>query len=144
MSNAGPITVKVMVKSSLRKVWDYWTKPEHIVGWAFASDDWEAPHAENDVHAGGRFKTTMAAKDKSSRFDFTGTYTKVVPNGVLEYTIDDGRKVSVIFTELAQGVQVTEMFDPENTHTREQQREGWQAILENFKKYVEAHHRKHH
>jgi uncharacterized protein YndB with AHSA1/START domain len=122
----------------MQTVWEYWNKPEHIVQWAFASDDWEAPAAENDLHVGGRFKTTMAAKDKSTSFDFTGTYTKVGEHEIIEYTMDDGRKVSVRFEITDDNhTKIIETFDPENENSEEMQRSGWQAILDNFKKHVE-------
>lgn len=133
------ITVETIVKSPISKVWEYWNKPEHIVHWAFASDDWEAPEAENDLRIDGRFKTTMAAKDKSARFDFTGTYTNVKENERIEYNIDDGRHVKVIFSEVPEGVRLIEIFDPETENSQEVQRAGWQTILDNFKKYTEAH-----
>lgn len=112
--------------------------PEHIVKWAFASDEWEAPHAENDVRAGGRFKTVMAARDKSSSFDFAGAYTTVRMYRLLEYTLDDGRKVKVEFAELPSAVKITETFEAEEVNSVEMQRAGWQAILDNFKKSAES------
>lgn len=115
-----------------------WNRPEHITGWAFASDDWEAPAVENDLRVGGRFKTRMAAKDKSAGFDFAGVYTSVQEHKLIEYNMDDGRHVKVEFAKLPNGVQVTETFEPENTFPVEMQRSGWQAILENFRKYTEA------
>jgi uncharacterized protein YndB with AHSA1/START domain len=131
------ITVQTVVKAHIAEVWECWNKPEHIIGWAFASDDWEAPTAQNDLRVGGKFKTTMAAKDKSSSFDFTGTYTAVRENELIEYELDDDRQVRVEFTELPEGVRITESFEPENQNPEEMQRSGWQAILDNFKKYVE-------
>jgi uncharacterized protein YndB with AHSA1/START domain len=136
MKNA--ITVQTTVNAPVAKVWEYWNKPEHITGWAFASDDWEAPAAENDVRVGGKFKTVMAAKDKSSSFDFTGIYTAVKEHELIEYTMDDGRRVKVEFTQLPEGVKITETFDPEKENPEDVQRSGWQAILDNFKKYVES------
>ncbi len=137
-----PITVETIVKAPLDKVWASWTEPQHIVGWAFASDDWEAPSAENDLRTDGRFKTNMAAKDKSVGFDFTGTYTKVKEKELIEYVMDgeDRRHVKVTFEETSEGIKVTETFDPENENSEELQRGGWQAILNNFKKYVEGLH----
>lgn len=136
--NNTPITIQTTINAPIDKVWEYWNKPEHIEKWAFAQDDWEAYGAENDLRVGGTFKTTMAAKDKSASFDFTGTYTKVDEHEVIEYTMDDGRKVSVKF-ETVDGdkTKVTETFDPESENSAEMQRAGWQAILDNFKKYVE-------
>lgn len=135
MKNA--ITVETIVKAPMSKVWVYWNKPEHITSWAFASDDWEAISPENDLRVGGKFKTTMAAKDKSASFDFTGIYTAVNEHELIEYDMDDGRHVRVEFVQAPEGVKVTETFDPENENSEEKQRSGWQAILNNFKKYTE-------
>ncbi len=131
------ITVEVEVNAPMDKVWEYWNKPEHITNWAFASDDWQAEALENDLRVGGKFKTVMAAKDKSSSFDFMGTYTAVKENEIIEYDMDDGRHVKTEFEETPDGVKITETFDPENENSEEMQRSGWQAILDNFKKYVE-------
>lgn len=138
MENLPPITVEVVVRVPVEKAWKVWTAPEHIVKWAFASDNWEAPYAENDVREGGRFKTVMTAKDKSAEFDFTGTYTRVEKPHVLEYEIDGGRRVKVKFTELPDRTHVTETFDPETENTEAMQRAGWQAIIDNFRKYAES------
>lgn len=136
--NKNPITVEATIKAPISKVWEYWNKPEHIVKWAFAQDDWEAPAAENDLRVGGMFTTTMAAKDKSASFDFAGTYTTVTEHERIEYDMTDGRHVKIEFTQLPDGVNVVETFDPESENSEEKQKEGWQAILNNFKKYVEA------
>ncbi len=135
-----PITVETVVKAPIEKVWDYWNNPKHIPGWAFASDDWEAPSAENDIRTGGRFKTVMAAKDKSAAFDFTGTYTDVKEHSLIEYDMDgaDKRHVKVEFAQTPDGVKIIETFDPENENPEDMQRSGWQAILDNFRKYVES------
>jgi uncharacterized protein YndB with AHSA1/START domain len=132
------ITIETTVNAPVAKVWDYWTKPEHITHWAFASDDWEAPRAENDLRVGGTFVTVMAAKDKSASFDFGGTYTKVEEHAAIDYTIGDGRTVKVIFESVPEGTHITETFDMESQNSEERQLSGWQAILDNFKKYVEA------
>ena len=132
------ITVEALVKAPVEKVWKCWNEPEHIKGWAFASDDWHAPYSENDVRTDGKFKTTMAAKDGSFSFDFEGVYTNVQHNKVIEYTMGDGRKVKVIFTANGNETKVTETFDPESENPIEMQRGGWQAILDNFKKYTES------
>lgn len=137
--NKTPITVQAVVKAPMDKVWDYWNKPEHITKWAFAQDDWEAPSAENDLRVGGKFKTVMAAKDKSTNFDFAGTYTVVNEHALIEYDMTDGRHVKVEFTDTPEGVKVVTTFDPEGENTEEVQRSGWQAIADNFKKYVESH-----
>jgi uncharacterized protein YndB with AHSA1/START domain len=132
-----PITIEAVIKAPISKVWEYWNESEHIKQWAFASDHWEAPAAENDLRVGGKFKTTMAAKDKSTSFDFGGTYTAVKEHELIEYDMDDGRHVKTIFAELPEGVKVVTTFDPENENPDEMQRSGWQAILDNFKKHVE-------
>lgn len=142
--NSNTITIEVTVNAPLAKVWEYWNKPKHIVRWAFASADWEASSAENDVWTGGKFKTRMQAKDKSAAFDFIGTYTNIKEHGLIEYDMDKAkaetrsRHVTVEFLETPEGVKITETFDPEKTNPLEMQRSGWQAILDNFKKYVET------
>lgn len=131
------ITVETTVKAPAEKVWQYFTAPEHITKWCQASDDWHAPYADNDLRNGGKFKTTMAAKDGSFSFDFGGVYTNVQKHKVIEYTLGDERKVSVIFHSNGSETKVTETFDAESTHSVDMQRDGWQAILNNFKKYTE-------
>lgn len=132
------ITVETIVKAPLEKVWNYWNQPEHITKWAFASDDWEAPIAENDVRIGGKFKTRMESKtDKTQGFDFEGTYTSVKEHELIEYDMSDRRHVKVEFQKTPEGVKITESFDPESENSEELQRNGWQAILNNFKKYTE-------
>lgn len=132
------ITVETTVNAPVKKVWSYWSTPEHIMQWCQASDDWHAPYADNDLKTGGKFKTTMAAKDGSFSFDFEGVYDKVEEYKTIEYTMPDGRKVSVHFTADGDQTKVTETFDPETTHSAEMQKSGWQAILDNFKKHTEA------
>lgn len=135
MSN--PITIKTTINASLATVWECWTTPEHITHWACASDDWEAPEAENDLRLGGVFRTRMSAKDGSASFDFGGTYTRVDKCAHIGYTMDDDRKVSIDFVETPGGVHIEQTFDPENENPEDMQRAGWQAILDNFKAYVE-------
>lgn len=137
MENNTSITVETTVNAPVEKVWEFWSNPEHITKWSFASPDWHTPYADNDLRVGGEFKSTMAAKDGSMSFDFGGTYTTVDTNKKIEYTLGDGRKVSIIFDALSENTRVTETFDAENTHPIEMQRGGWQAILDNFKKYTE-------
>ncbi|MBX4198267.1 SRPBCC domain-containing protein [Candidatus Parcubacteria bacterium] len=134
------ITVQSIINAPIEKVWEMWTKPEHIVNWAFASDDWEAPEAENDVRTGGTFKTVMAAKDGSSKFDFGGTYTNVKEHELIEYDMngEPKRHVKIVFTQTPEGVNIVQTFDPENENSEEMQRSGWQSILDNFKKYTES------
>jgi uncharacterized protein YndB with AHSA1/START domain len=136
-----PITITTTINAPVEKVWDMWTLPEHITNWAFASDTWEAPYADNDVTVNGRFKTTMSAKDGSASFDLTGTYTGVEVHKLIAYTMDgdDARKVSTTFESNGETTTITETFDPEHENPIEMQRDGWQSILDNFKKYVESH-----
>jgi len=136
--NQQPITIERVIKAPMEKVWSDWTEPEHIEHWAYAADDWEASDAENDLRAGGRFKTHMGAKDGSAGFDFGGTYTAVEDHKLIEYDLDDGRHVKTVFVETPEGVKVTQTFDPEQENPVEKQRAGWQAILDNFKRYAEA------
>ena len=131
------ITVQSAINASIDKVWNFWTLPEHITKWSFASPDWHTPFAENDLKEGGKFKSTMAAKDGSMSFDFEGEYTLVKQNKAIEYIMADGRKVEISFNEIPNGVEVIESFDPETQNPEEMQRGGWQAILDNFKSYVE-------
>ena len=132
------ITVQSNINASIKKVWECWTLPDHITKWCFASPDWHSQYAENDLRVGGKFKTNMAAKDGSMSFDFGGEYTLVKQNVAIEYIMDDGRKAVIAFKETANGVEVIESFDPESVNPEEMQRGGWQAILDNFKKYVEG------
>jgi uncharacterized protein YndB with AHSA1/START domain len=133
------ITVQARVLAPIEKVWNFWTDPKHIVHWNNASDDWHTPSAENDLRAGGRFLWRMEAKDGSFGFDFSGTYTKVEPQKHIEYTLDDGREVKISFVSEGYETTVTELFEAENENPAELQQAGWQAILDNFKKYVEAY-----
>ncbi len=132
-----PITVYTSVESPLEKVWDCFTQPEHIVNWNFASDDWCCPKMENDLRVGGKFSSTMASKDETTSFDFEGTYQEVEKHKKIVSSMADGRKVTVRFNELEGKVILTENFDPEHTNPLDMQRSGWQAILDNFKKYTE-------
>jgi len=136
--NKNPITIETLVNAPIEKVWDSWNNPQHIVNWAFASDDWEAPYAENDLRVGGTFTTTMAARDKSASFDFGGVYTAVKEHELIEYDMTDQRHVKAEFTQTPEGVRIVQAFDPEGENTNEVQRSGWQAILDNFKKYTES------
>ena len=133
-----PITVEATIHSPLEKVWKCWSAPEHITKWCQASDDWHAPHAENDLTAGGKFKTTMAAKDGSFSFDFSGTYTDVIEHKKIAYVLDDQRKVEILFAAEGNTTKITETFDPENMNPIDMQRDGWQEILNSFKKYTES------
>ena len=132
------ITVQSAVKAPVEKVWQLWTKPEHITKWNFASDDWHSPAADNDLRAGGRFSVRMEAKDGSFGFDFGGVYDEVKPNESLSYTMDDGRKATVTFAGNTGETVVTTIFDAETQNPVDMQRAGWQAISDNFKKYAEG------
>ena len=132
------ITVEQIINAPVAKVWDYWTKPEHITKWCNASDDWHTPRAENDVRPGGSFVSRMEAKDGSMGFDFGGVYDDVKNHEYMAYTLGDGRKVKINFSANGNSTKVVESFEAENTHPEEMQRSGWQAILDNFKKYTEG------
>jgi uncharacterized protein YndB with AHSA1/START domain len=132
------ITVETLIDANVEKVWEYWTNPKHLTHWVFASDDWHAPYADNDLRTNGKFKTTMAAKDESFSFDFEGVYTDVKPHSLIEYVIADGRKVKVDFISQGNATKVVEAFEAESENPIEMQKGGWQAILDNFKKYTEA------
>ena len=132
------ITVFTTVNSPIKKVWDSWTSPVHIVNWNNASDDWHTPQASNDLRKDGRFTFTMAAKDGSFSFDFAGTYTSVEPEKKISYIMDDGRVANVCFEQESNAVKITEEFQAENFHSVEMQEAGWQSILNNFKKYTEG------
>ena len=120
------------------RVWACWVQPEHITQWNQASADWHSPSAENDLRVGGQFCFRMEARDGSMGFDFRGTYQEVVPQERIVYTIEDGRKVDIRFTQEADQVRVVEMFEPENEHDPELQQAGWQAILDHFAQYTAA------
>ena len=131
------ITVEVTVQAPGSKTWNYWTNPVHITHWNFASEDWHCPTAENDIRPGGRLSWRMEAKDGSFGFDFAGVYEKITPQKLIRYQLDDGRKVSINFSELKGSTIVTEVFEMEDVNSAELQKNGWQAILDNFRKYVE-------
>ena len=131
------ITVQTKVNAPVEKVWDYWTSPQHITQWNSASEDWHTPRAENDLREGGKFSARMEAKDGSFGFDFGGVYDNVQPHKYIEYTIGDGRKVKIDFAADGNKTKVTENFEAESTNPEEMQKGGWQAILNNFKKYTE-------
>lgn len=132
------IAVETTIKASVSKAWNLWTDPKHIIHWYYASDDWHAPYAENDLWVNGKFKTRMAAKDGNSGFDFEGTYSNIVKNEKIEYTIPDGRKVEITFSEKGGETRIVEEFEMETINPYELQKGGWQAILNNFKKYAES------
>lgn len=132
------ITVQTSVKAPKELVWKYFTEPEHIVNWYHASDDWHTPKATNDLQVGGKFNFRMEAKDGSFGFDFEGVYEQIISNELIEYSLADDRKVIIEISSVADITIVTETFDTETENPVKVQRSGWQAILDNFKKYTEA------
>lgn len=133
------ITIEAAINADLKRVWNAWSNGEDMVHWNFASDDWCCPHASSDLRVGGKFTSRMEAKDGSFGFDFEGVFTRVDVEKALHYTMPDGRTVEVDFIQEENGVRVIERFDAETENPVEMQRAGWQAILNNFKKYVESH-----
>lgn len=132
------ITIETLVKAGLAKVWDAWNTPDDVRQWNAANDEWHTTTSRIDLREGGTFVSRMEAKDGSMGFDFEGTYTRVVPRQLVEYRMSDGREVQVTFAEQEGGVLVTETFDAETENSAELQRQGWQAILDNFARHVEA------
>lgn len=132
------ITVERVVKAKPNQVWDAWNNPADIKQWNAAQDDWHTTRSAVDLREGGKFSSRMEAKDGSAGFDFEGTYTRIVPHKTIEYQMSDGREVKVEFVERAGGVLVKETFDAETENPPEVQRQGWQAILDNFGRHVEA------
>jgi uncharacterized protein YndB with AHSA1/START domain len=132
------ITIESIISADAKKVWDYYTNPEHITKWNFASDDWHCPSAENDLRIGGKFKSRMEAKDGSFGFDFEGVYDEVINQKKIAYTMPDGRLVITKFEDHNGKIKVTTTFEAENENPVEMQRAGWQSILDNFKKYIDS------
>ena len=132
------ITVEEVIHAETKKVWDYWTTPGHITKWNFAADDWQCPRAENDLRSGGKYFARMEAKDGSFGFDFEAIYDEVIDGEKITYTMGDGRQATTTFENLGSTTKVTTIFDAESTNSIEMQQEGWLAILNNFKKYVEG------
>ena len=130
------IAIETTVDAPLEQVWSAWVTPDDITLWNFASDDWCCPDAKIDLVVGGRFTYRMEAKDGSFGFDFEGKFTAIDPCKAIEYVLDDDRKVTITFTQSEAGVRVIETFEAEDEHSAEQQRQGWQCILENFKKHI--------
>jgi uncharacterized protein YndB with AHSA1/START domain len=131
------IMIQAEINAPVEHVWKLYTEPEHIKKWNNASDDWHTPKAENDLVVGGKFLFRMEAKDGSSGFNFEGNYDKVKTNELIEYSIADGRKVKVTFTRNNANTRISITFEAEINNSVEMQRDGWQAILNNFKRYVE-------
>ena len=131
------IHIEAVVKRKRSDVWALWNEPEHITQWNFASDDWCCPRAENDLRVGGRLCYRMEAKDGSFGFDIEAIYDAVVPDNRLAYTLGDGRQVETRFEDVGESTRVVTEFEAEAENSAEMQRMGWQAILDNFKKYAE-------
>ena len=131
------IKVETIINAPISKVWESWTKEEHVKNWNFASSDWHCPNAINNLVIGGEFHYTMSAKDNSMSFDFWGTYKKIEIEKKIEILLGDGRKMKVNFDFSEVGIIVIEEFEPEQENPTEMQRAGWQMILDNFKNYVE-------
>lgn len=135
--NNSTVTVETTVQLPVETVWKYWTEPKHITNWNNASDDWHTPIAENDLRVGGKFLSRMEAKDGSFGFDFNGVYDEVRINEYISYSVEGGRKVNITFINQETETKIIESFEPENENPIELQQAGWQAILDNFKKYAE-------
>jgi uncharacterized protein YndB with AHSA1/START domain len=131
------VTVKTTVNVPVEKVWEYWTEPNHITKWNNASEDWHTPVAENDLRPGGSFLSRMEAKDGSFGFDFKGIYDEVKLFEFISYSLEDGRKVEISFEGKENETEIIETFDPDTSNSIELQQTGWQAIIDNFKKYAE-------
>jgi len=132
------ISIETEVQAPLATVWEAWVTPEDITSWNFPIDEWCCPRAEIDLQVGGKFNYRMEAKDGSVGFDFEGSFTKVKPRDSIHLVLEDDRVVTVEFIEKANGVRVVETFCAENENSPEQQKQGWQSILNNFKKHVES------
>lgn len=133
------IEISTIIDAPIEKVWKFWTTTEHIKNWNNASPDWHTPHAENDLRENGTFNFRMEAKDQSFGFDFSGKYTKIVDLKEIAYSLGDQRKVEILFNSKGNQTEIIENFEAENTNPIDMQRKGWQAILDNFKKYTESH-----
>jgi uncharacterized protein YndB with AHSA1/START domain len=132
------ITVETLIRAPSTAVWEAWNSPADIKQWNAASDDWHTTESAVDLRVGGTFRSRMEARDGSAGFDFEGVYSRVVPEEAITYQMSDGREVEVRFEEHTGGILVRETFDAETEHSAEMQRAGWQAILDNFGRHVEA------
>lgn len=132
------ITVQNTIEATIDNVWELWTNPEHVKQWNFASNDWHCPKASSEFKVGGEFHYIMAAKDGSIEFDFCGTFTKIIDQTSIQIFLEDGREMNLLFEQDGNTTKVTETFEPEEVNSLELQKQGWQAILNNFKAYVEG------
>ena len=132
------ISVSATINADVKKVWDYYTNPEHITKWNYADPSWQCPSASNDMRVGGKYSARMEAKDGSFGFEFEATYNEIAEGKSFTYTMPDNREVNVVFDGDADKTVINVTFDAENQNPVEMQKNGWQAILDNFKKYTEA------
>lgn len=132
------ITVETKIKAPIEQVWKFWTTPEHIINWNFATDEWCCPSAKNDFRSGGEFISRMEAKDGSMGFDFKGKYDEIEVHKRIKYTLDDGRKTEITFSSIGDSTEIVESFEADNSTSLDMQQIGWQSILNNFKKYAES------
>jgi uncharacterized protein YndB with AHSA1/START domain len=132
------ITVESTVNAPINRVWKFWSSPEHIILWNTASEDWHTPRAENNFRVGGSFLSRMEAKDGSFGFDFAGAYNEIETHKSIVYTLFDGRKVRINFETDGNAITISETFEAENENSVDLQKHGWQAILNNFKRYAES------
>ena len=138
MNSESKITVEASVNAPIEKVWNCYAQPEHITKWNFASDDWHCPSAENDLRVGGKINARMEAKDGSNGFDFEAIYTEIIPHKKIAYKMLDDRNAEINFNEIGNQTEVIITFEAENVYPIDLQKAGWQAILNNFKEYVES------
>jgi len=131
------ITIEASVNAPLEKVWLFYTGTQHIVKWNHASADWHTTKAENDLRVGGKFLSRMEAKDGSFGFDFWGIYDEIKTNELIAYTLGDNRTVNITFNNNTNQTKINIVFEAETENAIELQKGGWQAILDNFKKYTE-------
>jgi uncharacterized protein YndB with AHSA1/START domain len=136
--NTTTLTIQATIAVEKQKAWEYYTLPEHITQWNFASEDWHCPSATNDLQVGGKYSAHMAAKDGSFEFDFEAIYQEIIPFEKIRYTLLDDREVSINFESKENHTHVTINFEAESENSLELQQNGWQAILNNYKKYCES------
>jgi len=131
------IVVQCMVTSPVSKVWKYWTEPRHIMNWNVVSKEYHCPSATNNLKENGTFSYTMSLKDGTQGIEYKGTYIDVIPEKLLKYEIEDGRIVTIVFSQQGTETEIIQAFETENSNSAEDQQKGWQAILNNFKEYCE-------
>jgi uncharacterized protein YndB with AHSA1/START domain len=139
MTQKVKITVETTINAPVEKVWEFWNEPSHINNWCTATPEWHTINAANDLKTGGKFSSRMEAKDGSMGFEFGGIYDVVKTNEQINYTMGDSRTVDISFSKTGNGTKIVETFEAEDQNPVEMQQMGWQAILNNFKSYVESH-----